>query len=94
MTRLRRADAGFSCRHLQQDIIFLRVRWSVSYRLGYHDLVAMLAQGGIRAVPSMIYRWVQRFVPEFEKRRNARRKTVGISWRVDETYSLSISVMA
>jgi len=30
-------------------------------------------------------RWVQRYVPEFEKRWNRARKA-GLSWRVDETY--------
>jgi hypothetical protein len=36
--------------------------------------------------PSTIWRWVQRFVPEFEKRWDRLRKPVGCSWRMDETY--------
>jgi transposase-like protein len=31
-------------------------------------------------------RWVQRFVPEFEKRWNRFARKAGRSWRVDETY--------
>ena len=31
-------------------------------------------------------RWIQRYAPEFEKRRNRFARPVGQSWRVDETY--------
>ncbi len=31
-------------------------------------------------------RWVQRYVPEFEKRWQRYARSVGTSWRVDETY--------
>jgi transposase-like protein len=33
-----------------------------------------------------ILRWVQQYVPEFEKRWNHYARPVGDSWRVDETY--------
>jgi len=33
-----------------------------------------------------ILRWVQRFVPEFEKRWNRYATAAGSAWRVDETY--------
>jgi transposase-like protein len=33
-----------------------------------------------------IMRWVQRYAPEFEKRRKRIARPVGQSWRVDETY--------
>ena len=33
-----------------------------------------------------ILRWVQRYVPEFEKRWNRYARPVGDSWRADETY--------
>jgi len=35
---------------------------------------------------SLILRWVQRYVPEFEKKWNLYTRPVGLSWRVDETY--------
>jgi len=46
----------------------------------------MLAERGLDVYPSTIWRWVQRFVPEFEKRWDRLRKPVGCSWRMDETY--------
>jgi transposase-like protein len=64
------------------------VRWYISYRLSYRDLVEIMAERGINVSSSTIYRWVQRFVPEFEKRWNKCRKAIGTSWRVDETYIL------
>jgi transposase-like protein len=48
--------------------------------LSSRDLVQMMAEGDI------ILRWVQRYVPEFEKRWNHYARPVGDSWRVDETY--------
>ena len=33
-----------------------------------------------------IMRWVHRYVPEYEARRNCRAKPVGSSWRMDETH--------
>ena len=88
MPRSRHSDPAFRCRRFEQDIIILCVRWYISYRLSYRDLVEMMAERGINVAPSTIYRWVQHFVPEFEKRWNGYSKSIGSSWRVDETYIL------
>ena len=45
-----------------------------------------MAERGLALYPSTIWRWVQRFVPEFEKRWDTLRRQTGRSWRVDETY--------
>ncbi|MGA2190250.1 MAG: IS6 family transposase [Steroidobacteraceae bacterium] len=76
----------FRYRRHEDDIIVLAVRWYISYRLSLRDLVEMLADRGLEVHPSTIWRWVQRFVPEFEKRWDRLRKPVGTSWRTDETY--------
>ena len=67
-------------------IITLCVRWYISYKLSYRDLVEMMAERGIDVAHSTMLRWVTRFVPEFEKRWDRYRRRVGGSWRVDETY--------
>jgi len=41
---------------------------------------------GIALAHTTILRWVQRYVPEFEKRWSRYARPVGDSWRVDETY--------
>jgi transposase-like protein len=54
--------------------------------LGPRDLVQMMAERGIALTHTTILRWVQRFVPEFEKRWSQYSRPVGRSWRCDETY--------
>ena len=46
----------------------------------------MMAERGIALAHTTILRWVQRYVPEFEKRWSHYARPVGDSWRVDETY--------
>jgi transposase-like protein len=45
----------------------------------------MMAERGVDVSHTTIPRWVQRFVPEFEKRWQRYARPVGSSWRVDET---------
>jgi transposase-like protein len=45
-----------------------------------------MAERGIALTHTTILRWVQRYIPEFEKRWNRYARPVGDSWRVDETY--------
>jgi transposase-like protein len=49
-------------------------------------LVQMMAERGIVLAHTTILRWVQRYVPDFEKCWNHYARPVGDSWRVDETY--------
>jgi transposase-like protein len=70
-----------------RDAIYvLCVRWYITYRLSYRNLVAMMAEGGVIISHTTIMRWVIRYVPEFEKRWNRFARSIGSSWRVDETY--------
>ena len=64
----------------------LCVRWYLSYKLSYRDLVAMMGERGIDLAHTTILRWVQQYTPEFEKRWNRFARMVGGSWRMDETY--------
>jgi transposase-like protein len=73
-------------RAFDADIIELCVRWSITYRLSYRDLVEMMAERGVEVAHSTILRWVTRYVPQFEKRWARFSKPVGTSWRVDEIY--------
>ena len=52
----------------------------------YRDLVEMMAERGVDLAHTTIMRWIQRFVPEFEKRWNRFAYKAGRSWRVDQTY--------
>ena len=46
----------------------------------------MMADRGITLSHTTILRWVQHYLPEFEKRWNRYARPVGGSWRMDETY--------
>ena len=47
----------------------------------------MMLERGITVDHSTLYRWVQEYAPEIEKRlRWYRKPMMGDSWRVDETY--------
>jgi transposase-like protein len=45
-----------------------------------------MAERGVDVSHTTILRWVQHYVPEFEKRWRRYARSVGTSWRVDETY--------
>lgn len=76
----------FKGRHFDHEIITLCVRWYVTYKLSYRDLANMMAERGIEVAHTTIMRWVQRYIPEFEKRWCRYARPVGTSWRLDETY--------
>ena len=76
----------FRGRHFDRTIIILCVRWYITCKLSYRDLVEMMAERGVAVSHTTILRWVQRYVPEFEKRWRRYARPVGTSWRVDETY--------
>lgn len=77
----------FKWRHFQGDVILWAVRWYCRYPVSYRDLEEMLAERGIRVDHTTIYRWVQRYAPEMEKRlRWFWRHGFDPSWRLDETY--------
>jgi len=42
-----------------QEIVVLNVRWYVTYKLSYRDLVAMMGERGIDVAHTTILRWVQ-----------------------------------
>ena len=59
------------------------MRWYLTFKLSSRDLVQMMAERGIGLAHTTILRWVQRYVPDFEKRWNQYARVVGDSWRVD-----------
>ncbi len=77
----------FKWRHFEGEIILWAVRWYCRYGISYRDLEQMMGERGVPVDHSTIYRWVQRFAPEIEKRlRWQWRRPQSTSWRVDETY--------
>jgi transposase-like protein len=79
MTKPIARDPMYRKRVFDADIIELCVRWYITYRLSYRDLVEMMAERGVKVAHSTILRWVTRYVPEFEKRWSRFSKAVGTS---------------
>jgi hypothetical protein len=50
------------------EVIELCVSWYLTYRLSYRDLAAMMAERDVAVNYTTILRWVQHYVPEFERR--------------------------
>ncbi len=76
----------FKWDHYEGKIIVLCVRWYLPYALNYRDLEEMMLEGGLSVAHTTIYRRVQRFAPELEKRMQPYLNKSNDSWRVDETY--------
>src|SRR6202030_4071542 len=86
MSKLKSLDKLFDGRHFDREVILLCVRWYLRYKLSLRDLVEMMAERGLELAHTTIMRWVQRYVPEFEKSWARYARKVGRSLRVDETY--------
>ena len=76
----------FKRRRFPVKIILLCVRWYCKYGISYRDLAEMMQERGVKVDPSTLFRWVQRYAPEIEKRIRPYRGRRSGSWRVDETY--------
>ncbi len=50
-----------------REVISVAVRWYLRYGLSYRDVEELLAERGVDVDHVTIYRWVQRFTPEFRR---------------------------
>ena len=79
--------SDFKGRHFEGEIVLWAVSWYCRYGVSYRDLEQMMGERGVSVDHSTIYRWVQKYAPEIEKRlRWQWRQPRSTSWRVDETY--------
>src|SRR6201993_3155145 len=76
----------FKWRQFEPEMILLAVGWYLRFSLSYRDVEELLAERGLRADHVTVWRWVQRYAPELERRLRQRLKATNDSWRVDETY--------
>ena len=65
---MKRTTNPFKWRHYEPEIILLCVRWYCRYQLSFRDLEAMMHERGLSVHYSTIFRWVQRYAPEINKR--------------------------
>jgi len=60
--------SDFKWKHFTGEIILGCVRWYCKYGISYRDLEEMMQKRGVEVDHTTLYRWVQQYVPEIEKR--------------------------
>src|SRR5260370_16368204 len=64
----------------------MAVGWYLRFSLSYRDVEELLQERGMSADHVTVWRWVQRYAPELDRRLRSHLKPTNKSWRVDETY--------
>ncbi|CAB3810870.1 IS6 family transposase ISBmu21 [Paraburkholderia fynbosensis] len=72
--------------HYPLDVILICVRWYVAYPMSLRHLAYMMAERGVSVDHSTVHRWAIKLLPVLEKAFRRRKRPVGQSWRMDETY--------
>ena len=80
------SDNPFKWRQFEPALILQGVRWYLRYALSYRDLEDMMRERGLCVDHTTIYRWVQRYAPEIDKRCRPFLRRTNDSYRIDETY--------
>ncbi|CAA9588689.1 hypothetical protein AVDCRST_MAG81-4526 [uncultured Synechococcales cyanobacterium] len=76
----------FKWRHFVPTIILRCVRWYCRYSLSYRDVEELTQERGLRVDHSTVFRWVQAYAPQLDKRCRRYLRPTSDSWRVDEVY--------
>ena len=77
---------SFKGAHFPEEIILTGVRWSVAYPLSTRPIEELMRERGVYVDHSTINRWVVKYSPQLEAAFHRRKRSVGRSWRMDETY--------
>src|SRR5580704_2207438 len=76
----------FKGRRFSAEAILWAVRWYLMFPVSYRDLELMLLDRGVEVDHTTIFRWIQAYAVELEKRTRPHLRMSNGSWRVDETY--------
>ena len=69
-----------------KSIIIQAVYFKLRFSLSYRDVEELMEIRGVKVDHATIQRWVFKFTPMLDKEFRKRKKRVGMSWRMDETY--------
>src|ERR1700744_2218979 len=83
--------------HYPLEVMLTCVRWYVAYPLSLRHIEEMMAERGVVVDHATVHRWSLKIVPVFAKVFRRHKRSVGRSWRMDETYikvrgSVAVSV--
>jgi putative transposase len=77
---------SFKGAHFPRDIIRTCIRWYVAYPLSYRHVEELMQERGVSVDHTTVNRWVVKYSPPLEAAFRRRKRPVGLSWRLDETY--------
>src|SRR3712207_8379980 len=72
---------SFKGRQFTADIILWAVRWNLMFPISYRDLELMLQDSGVTVDHTTIFRWIQAYAAELEKRIRPQLRPSNGSWR-------------
>ncbi len=81
-----RPDQSFKGRQFTAEVILWAIHWYLMFPVSYRDLELMLADRDVEVAHTTVFRWVQTYALEIEKRIRPHLRLSNGSWRVDETY--------
>ena len=77
---------SFKGAHCPKEVILIGVRWYVAYPLSTRHVEELMEERGVEVDHSTINRWAIKYSPQLEEVFHRRKRAVGVSWRMDETY--------
>jgi len=72
--------------HYPIEVMLVCVRWYAAYPLSLRHIEEMMAERGVFVDHTTVHRWAIRILPVLALVLRQRKRPVGTSWRVDETY--------
>ncbi len=72
--------------HFPKCIVLQTVYWYLRYSLSYRDIEELMEERGIELDHATVQRWVVKYSPLIVAEFRKKKKAVGSSWRMDETY--------
>ena len=76
----------FKGHYFPRAIILQAVYFKFRFSLSYREIEELLSIRGVKIDHSTFQRWVFKFSPLIEKTFSKRKRPVGNSWKLDETY--------
>ena len=72
--------------HYPLEVMLVCVRWYAAYPLSFRNIEEMMAERGVFVDHSTPHRWSIKMLPVLAAMFRQRKRPVGRSWRMDETY--------
>ncbi len=80
------SEERFHDGHFPKCIVLQAVFWYLRYSLSYRDIEELMKERGVEVDHAIVQRWVVKYTPILKFEFRKRKKAVGTSWRMDETY--------